>query len=34
MFNLNKFIADYVINRQVSMFAQDIEANKIGRAHV
>ena len=28
MFNLNKFIADYVINRQVSMFAQDIEANK------
>lgn len=28
MFNLDKFIADYVINRPVSMFAQDIEANK------
>lgn len=28
MFNLDKFIADYVINRPVSMFAKDIEANK------
>ena len=28
MFNLEKFIADFVINRPVSMFAQDIEANK------
>lgn len=28
MFNLDKFIAGYVINRPVSMFAKDIEANK------
>jgi len=28
MLNLNKFIADHVINRQQSMFAKDIEANK------
>ena len=28
MFNLDKFIADCVINRSVSMFAADIEANK------
>lgn len=28
MFNLNQFIADYVIKRPVSMFASDIEANK------
>ena len=28
MFNLNKFIADSVTFRQVSMFAADIEANK------
>ena len=43
MFNLDKFIADYVINRPVSMFVTDIEASKkrltqeikeIGRAHV
>ncbi len=29
MFNLDKFIADYVIFRPVSMFAADIEANKL-----
>lgn len=28
MFNLNKFIADSVTFRPVSMFAADIEANK------
>lgn len=28
MFNLEKFIADSVTNRPVSMFAADIEANK------
>lgn len=28
MFNLDKFIADYVTKRPVSMFAADIEANK------
>lgn len=28
MFNLNKFIADYITSRSVSMFASDIEANK------
>ena len=28
MINLNQFIADHVINRQRSMFAEDIEANK------
>lgn len=28
MFNLEKFIADCVICRAVSMFANDIEANK------
>ena len=28
MINLNRFIADHVINRQRSMFAEDIEANK------
>lgn len=28
MLNLKQFIADYVINRQTSMFAADIEANK------
>lgn len=28
MFNLDKFIADSVTNRSVSMFAKDIEANK------
>ena len=28
MFNLDKFIADSVTFRTVSMFAQDIEANK------
>lgn len=28
MFNLQKFIADHVTNRPVSMFAADIEANK------
>lgn len=28
MINLNQFIADHVINRQKSMFAEDIEANK------
>lgn len=28
MFNLDKFIADYVINRPVSMFVTDIEASK------
>ena len=28
MFNLEKFIADYVTFRPVSMFAADIEANK------
>lgn len=28
MMNLKQFIADYVINRQISMFAADIEANK------
>ena len=28
MFNLDKFIADSVTNRPVSMFAKDIEANK------
>ena len=28
MFNLDKFIADSVIFRPVSMFADDIEANK------
>lgn len=28
MFNLDKFIADYVTRRPVSMFAADIEANK------
>ncbi|HJA14203.1 MAG TPA: UDP-N-acetylglucosamine 4,6-dehydratase [Candidatus Butyricimonas faecavium] len=28
MFNLDKFIADHVIKRPVSMFAADIEANK------
>ena len=28
MFNLNKFIADSVTNRPISMFAKDIEANK------
>lgn len=28
MFNLDKFIADSVIFRPVSMFAADIEANK------
>lgn len=28
MFNLDKFIADYVTKRPVSMFATDIEANK------
>ena len=33
MFNLEKFIADSVTSRPVSMFAADIEA-KIGRAHV
>ena len=26
--NLKQFIADHVINRQISMFAADIEANK------
>ena len=29
MFNLDKFIADSVTFRPVSMFAPDIEANKI-----
>ena len=28
MLNLKQFIADHVINRQISMFAADIEANK------
>lgn len=28
MINLNRFIAEHVINRQKSMFAEDIEANK------
>ncbi len=28
MFNLDKFIADSVTKRPVSMFAPDIEANK------
>lgn len=28
MLNIKQFIADYVINRQTSMFAADIEANK------
>ncbi len=28
MFNLDKFISDYVTKRPVSMFAPDIEANK------
>lgn len=28
MFNLDKFIADFVTNRPVSMFAKDIEVNK------
>lgn len=28
MFNLDKFISDYVTKRSVSMFAADIEANK------
>ena len=28
MFNLNKFIADSVTYRPVSMFAKDIETNK------
>ena len=28
MFNLDKFIADNVTKRPVSMFAADIEANK------
>ena len=28
MFNLDKFIADHVINRPVSMFTVDIEVNK------
>ena len=28
MFNLNKFIGQYVTHREKSMFAQDIEANK------
>ena len=28
MFNLDKFITDYVVDRPVSMFANDIEANK------
>ena len=28
MIDLNKFISDYVINRQQSMFISDIEANK------
>lgn len=28
MINLEQFIADHVINRQKSMFAEDIEANK------
>ena len=28
MFNLDKFILDFVTKRPVSMFAADIEANK------
>lgn len=28
MFNLSKFIGQYVTHREKSMFAQDIEANK------
>ena len=28
MFNLDKFISDFVTKRSVSMFAADIEANK------
>ena len=28
MFNLDQFIADHVVNRQRSLFADDIEANK------
>ena len=28
MFNLSKFIGDYVTNRTVSMFEADIQANK------
>lgn len=28
MINLDQFIADHVINRQQSMFADEIEANK------
>ena len=28
MFNLSKFIGQYVTKRETSMFAQDIEANK------
>ena len=28
MFHLDKFIADYVIKREKSMFLQDIEANR------
>ena len=34
MFNLDKFIADSVTFRPVSMFATDIEANKNGLAEV
>lgn len=29
MLNVNKFISDYIIARPVSLFAQDIEANKV-----
>lgn len=28
MINLKQFIADHVINRQQSMFSEDIKANK------
>lgn len=29
MLNVNKFISDYITARPVSLFAQDIEANKV-----
>lgn len=28
MFNLDQFVVDYIIHRQISMFVADIEANK------
>lgn len=28
MLNISKFISQYVTKREISMFAQDIEANK------